>query len=107
YGERILHPLITSLIMILIFAILYILVGLDIEGETIIYLLGVGLPNSFSQFIQQFNETLNLSFGVFAGLGMITAGPTPAAYMLSNIEMALGVIMMGIGIGTITRKLVR
>ncbi|WP_404988496.1 pentapeptide repeat-containing protein [Clostridium culturomicium] len=107
YGERMLHPLITSLILVLLFAILYILVGLDIEGETIIYLLGIGLPKSFSQFVKQFNETLNLSCGIFAGLGMITAGPTPAAYMLSNVEMVLGVIMMGIGIGTITRKLVR
>lgn len=107
YGERIINPLITSLILVVCFAILYILVGLDIEGKTIIYLSGVGLPSSFGEFIRQCNETLNLSFGIFAGLGMITAGPTPAAYMLSNMEMALGVIMMGIGIGTITRKLVR
>ncbi len=107
YGERMIHPLITSLVLIFIFAILYVLVGLDIEGEIIIYLSGSGFPTSFREFISHFNEALNLSFGVFVGLGMIKAGPTPVAYMLSNIEMILGVIMMGIGIGTITRKLVR
>ena len=107
YGERMLHPLITSLIIVLIFALLYILIGLDVEGEIITYFMGRGLPENFFQFLRHFNESLNLSFGIFVGLGMITAGPTPMAYMLSNIEMALGVIMMGIGIGTITRKLVR
>lgn len=107
YGERVLHPLITSLVIVFVFAILYMLIGLDIEGEIITYFAGMGLPGSFSEFIQQCNESLNLSCGIFVGLGMITSGPTPVAYMLSNIEMALGVIMMGIGIGTITRKLVR
>lgn len=107
YGERTINPLITSLTIVVVFAILYIVIGLDMEGEVIIYILGVGLPNSFGQFISQLNESLNLSFGIFAGLGMIKAGPRPIAYILSNIEMTLGVIMMGIGIGTITRKLVR
>lgn len=107
YGERIVYPLIISLILILIFATLYLVIGFDMEGEVISYVWSIGLPKTFGEFISQFNWSLNLSVEVFTGLGADNATPIPISYMLSNLEMILGVIMMGIGIGTLTRKLIR
>lgn len=44
---------------------------------------------------------------MFGGIGIDTARPLPSTYMLANIEMLIGVVMMGVGIGTLTRKIVR
>lgn len=107
YGERILYPVISSLAIILFFAIMYLIVGIDIDGEIVRYGFNVGVPQSFMGWINDFNESLNLSIGMFAGVGVNNSVPIQAAYMLSNVEMLLGVIMMGVGIGTITRKLIR
>lgn len=107
YGERIIYPLITSLVLILIFSVLYLVIGVDMEGEIICYMRNIGLPENFRELISQFNWSLNLSVEVFTGLGSDNATPIPISYMLCNFEMILGVIMMGVGIGTLTRKLVR
>lgn len=40
-------------------------------------------------------------------MGIIKAAPVSEMYILSDIEVLVGVIMMGIGIGTLTRKFVR
>lgn len=105
YGERPSHAVFTSIAIILLFSILYLLIGVDIDGELVKYTLNNNI--TFKEFIMHYNETLNLSIGMFAGVGMGNAEPTPAAYMAVNSEMILGIIMMGIGIGTLTRKLVR
>ena len=44
---------------------------------------------------------------MFAGIGINEAKPSPRSYMLSNIEMLIGVMMMGVGIGALVKKIVR
>ena len=44
---------------------------------------------------------------VFTGLGSDNETPIPSSFIVANAEMIIGVIMMGVGIGTLTRKLVR
>ena len=106
YGERPLYALYTSLFIMLIFTIIYLMVGMDIEGEIIRY--GIYTNNfEFIKFIKDCNEALNLSVGMFAGIGIDRARPTPSAYMFSNIEMIVGVVMMAVGSGALTKKLVR
>ncbi|MGG7177596.1 pentapeptide repeat-containing protein [Clostridium paraputrificum] len=108
YGERIIHPVLASIGIIFIFGALYLLFGMEIEGDKIIRLIdGIGSPNGFSEMGKIYNEALILSVGMFAGVGTVNSMPIDCSYMLSNIEMLLGVVMMGIGIGTIVRKLVR
>ncbi len=59
------------------------------------------------EIIGDLNETLNLSIGMFAGVGVNNGQPSEVGYMVSNFEMVIGIIMMGLGIGTLTRKIVR
>ena len=69
--------------------------------------------NNINQFfnlrnlLKDYNESLNLSVGMFAGIGINEAKPSPRSYMLSNIEMLIGVLMMGVGIGALVKKIVR
>ena len=105
YGERIVFSLITSLIIIFIFAFIYLFSGIEVNSEYIQYWFGSG--HSISHFIPNFNEALNLSVGMFGGIGINETIPVERTLIISDIEMVIGVIMVGIGIGTLTRKLVR
>ena len=44
---------------------------------------------------------------MFAGVGVVNCIPGAYGYVIANIEMILGFIMMGIAIGTLTRRFVR
>ena len=107
YGERVVHTLISSIIIMNIFAILYLLLGLDIQGFKVAYLFKEGFPGTIKEFIMQYNESLNLSVGTFAGVGTNNCSQTPITYMIANVEIIMGAAMMGIGIGTVTRTLIR
>ena len=106
YGERPMYTIYSSLAVILFFSILYLLIGIDINGEVVSYK-SIFNDISFYRFLEDFNESLNLSVGMFAGVGFDNAQPVPATYMATNVEMVCGVIMMGIGISTLTKKVVR
>ncbi len=106
YGERPLYAVYSSLIIIIIFSILYLFTGIDINGHIVRY----GFLNrnlNLFKILGDYNEALNLSVGMFAGVGFNNAQPMHTSYMVSNLEMLIGVVMMGIGIGTLTKKLVR
>lgn len=106
YGERPLYAVFSSLAIIIFFSILYLIIGIDVNGEIVAY--NISFNNmDFYKLLQDFNESLNLSVGMFAGVGFDNAQPLPVTYMASNIEMVCGVIMMGIGISTLTKKVVR
>lgn len=106
YGERVLAPLISSITMIVIFAVIYMVAGIEIDEEIVISYKEFRTMN-FGDFMVYFNEALNLSVGLFAGMGTINSDPVPVSYLISDLEMIIGVIMMGVGIGTLTRKIVR
>ncbi|WP_300386782.1 pentapeptide repeat-containing protein [Clostridium sp.] len=106
YGERPLYSLYFSFVIILIFSILYLIFGIKVDEEIIRY---TSLNDRFTiqKFLKDYNESLNLSVGMFASVGLNEAQPAPASYMISNIEMILGVLMNGIGIGALIKKIVR
>ncbi|WP_373601107.1 pentapeptide repeat-containing protein [Paraclostridium bifermentans] len=105
YGERPWNAVISSLMIIFIFALVYLFIGVEINGEVVRY--DVSAMGNLNQTIKDFNETLSLSIGCFGGLGTINCEPVPIAYTLVNIEILIGITMQGIGIGTLTRKVVR
>jgi len=107
YGERPVFCILSSLVIILIFSILYLLVGIDVNGEVIRYTLSNMNTWNLKQFIKDFNEAINLSVGMFGSVGVNNSKPIEISYRLADFEILLGVIMMGLGIGTLTRKVVR
>lgn len=107
YGERPMYSVYFSLGIILIFSILYLIFGMKVNEEIIVYNNNIDRIFSISQLLTDYNESLNLSVGMFAGVGLNEAQPSPNSYMISNIEMIIGVLMMGVGIGALVKKVVR
>lgn len=106
YGERPMYAVYFSLFIIILFSILYLILGMKVNEEIITYD-SVNKFHGLRQMLTDYNESLNLSVGMFAGVGLNEAQPSPRSYMLSNIEMLIGVLMMGIGIGALVKKIVR
>lgn len=107
YGERPLFCIFSALFIIIIFSFLYLLTGIDTDGKTIIYTFNNLSTLNTSKFIKDFNEAFNLSVGMFAGVGIDNGKPTETGYMVANVEMLIGIVFMGIGIGALTRKAIR
>lgn len=107
YGERPEYTILSSLVLIFMFAIIYLIVGIEVENQQIIYNLNTISNITFTKFIKDFNEALSLSFGTFGGVGDINCDPIPRSYFISNIEIIIGVTMIGVGTGTLVRKIVR
>lgn len=107
YGERPENAAISSLVIIIIFSLLFLILGLDVDGEIVKYTISNIKNLSFSKFWGDLKIAFDSSVGAFTGVGYNAGEPLENTYFLGDIEMLLGVIMMGIGIGTITRKIVR
>ncbi len=106
YGERPLYAAYFSLFVIFVFSILYLIFGIKVDEQIVRYSF-LENGHTFREFLRDYNESLNLSVGMFAAVGLNEAQPAPISYMLSNIEMLLGVLMMGIGTGALVKKIVR
>ncbi|MGL6063916.1 MAG: pentapeptide repeat-containing protein [Fusobacteriaceae bacterium] len=107
YGERPWFCVLSSLVIILIFSFIYLLAGIDLNGEIIRYSVFNMNTWSLTKFTRDINEAIHISVGMFGGIGCDGAKPIPSTYNISNIEMLIGIVMMGIGIGTLTRKVIR
>lgn len=107
YGERPVYAIYFSLFIILLFSILYLFFGIKVDEEIITYSNNINNVLNIKKLLKDYNEALNLSTGMFAGVGLNEAQPSPRSYMLSNIEMLIGVLMMGVGIGALVKKIVR
>lgn len=107
YGERPEFAVYSSLVIIIFFAFVYLIVGIEIDNKEIIYNINTISKLNFSKFISDFNESLTLSVGAFGGLGTINCKPVTNSYIFLDIEILIGIAMMGLGIGTLTRKVVR
>ena len=81
--------------------------GIKVDEEIITYSNNINNVLNIKKLLKDYNEALNLSTGMFAGVGLNEAQPSPRSYMLSNIEMLIGVLMMGVGIGALVKKIVR
>lgn len=103
YGERPVFTLISGLVIILIFSLIYLFTGIIVNEEVIQYTFRE-IPNIT---LTHLNETINLSFGIFGGVGWNNSDLTGLSYIAENIEIIIGLILTGVGIGTLTRKIVR
>lgn len=108
YGERPTYALITSIELVLIFAIIYMFTGLSINGliinysEIPVYKLAY-MPNLNSDFF----KSLYFSITTFTTVGYGDITPIGWSILLSGIEMLLGVTMVGLWTATLARKITR
>ena len=108
YGERPLYSIYFSLFIILLFTALFLIVGINVDGEIVKYSDSVTLEAlSFGKFFEDFMNAFSLSTGLFSGVGDEACQPLFASNIFADMEMLLGIILMGIGVGTLTRKIVR
>lgn len=107
YGERPTYALITSLEIILIFAIIYMITGISIGGYIIDYRLALeyGLP--MPDLISDFMQSLYFSIVTFTTVGYGDITPIGSSIVLSGIEMLLGATMIGVWTATLARKITR
>lgn len=107
YGERPTYALITSLEIILIFAIIYLFTGISIGGRIINYRLSWFSILEKKIILVDFLESLYFSLVTFTTVGYGDIIPTGTSIILSSIEMILGVTMVGIWTATLARKITR
>lgn len=107
YGERIYFFIISSMAIILFFSFLFLLFGINVEDKEIAYIFKNNLPSSIGEFWTQFNHALTISIGLFSAVGVMAAEPCSDMYIIGNAEILIGVIVTGVGIGTLIRKLIR
>ena len=107
YGERPVYSIIFALITILIFAIMYLIFGIKVENNILSYLDYKTYNNDLLSHILNLHKAITLSTGIFSGAGSNIVDPIGFSEFLGNIEMLIGLIIVGIGIGTVTRKIVR
>lgn len=107
YGERPTFALITSLEIVLIFAILYMFCGLCINERIIHY-----NPNILSYLPRKLMymdlvDCFYFSLVTFTSVGYGDIFPIGYSVILSCIEMILGVTMVGVWTATLARKITR
>jgi len=107
YGERPLFSIYSSLAIIVIFSFLYLITGIETDSRTILYTFNNISTWKIDILLKDFHEALDLSVALFACVGVINGKPTELGYMLVNIEMLIGLVMIGIGSGTLVRRLIR
>ena len=107
YGERPLFSIYSSLAIIVIFSFLYLITGIETDSRTILYTFNNISTWKIDILLKDFHEALDLSVALFACVGVINGKPTELGYMLVNIEILIGLVMIGIGSGTLVRRLIR
>ncbi|NFS62717.1 pentapeptide repeat-containing protein [Clostridium botulinum] len=107
YGERPLYSIVSSLGIIIIFALLYMFTGFDYNGININYNLNNLVYNDIKLISSNLLKSFTYSVYVFSAVGSNEITPTIVSEVIGDMEIIIGIIMMGIGVGAVTRKLVR
>ena len=105
YGERPINSIVFSLVVIIIFAFLYSILGIKID-DTIVTVIKYRIYE-YNEIFSCLKEEFLLSVNLFSGVGANESIPINLSEAIASIEILFGVIMMGIGTGTVVRKLVR
>jgi uncharacterized protein YjbI with pentapeptide repeats len=104
YGERPLFSLASSLALILTCGTLYMFFGVSLNNEIIQF------RPSANQLFPPFNELIiwyHFSLVTFSTVGYGNVVPVNGSLIVSAFEMVLGIIMVGIWVSTLVRKMVR
>jgi len=104
YGERPSFSLLTALLLILTCGTLYMIFGVNINNEVISF-----WPTAQNPFppLDQLIIWYHFSLVTFSTVGYGNVVPVGGSLIVSAFEMVLGVIMVGIWVSTLVRKMVR
>lgn len=104
YGERPFYSLMASLTLVLVCGTLYMLFGVNINNEVLVF--HPTLANPFPAF----NKLIlwyHFSLVTFSTVGYGNVVPIGGSLIVSAVEMVLGVVMVGIWVSTLVRKMTR
>lgn len=108
YGERPSYCLITSLEILIIFTIIYMLTGLSVNGDIIKYDVSSIFTFPIKNIHTDFLYSLYFSIVTFTTVGYGDIIPIGIISMiLSGMEMVVGITITGVWIATLTRKITR
>ena len=93
--------------MMFIFGVLYLIFGIKIDEQVISVINGSLYKYNFTDVLEFFKQGLLLSVNLFSGVGANESVTVNFSAAIASVEIIFGVIMMGIGTGTVVRKLVR
>ncbi|MBM7558196.1 pentapeptide repeat-containing protein [Halanaerobacter jeridensis] len=109
FGERPWYAMLISGIIIVLSAIMYMILGFEINGDITAYKLAFQSNNwvSLSVLINDFFECLYFSFNSYFGIGNYKIDLVGWSRVIFAIKRILGVVIMGLFISTLVRKMTR
>lgn len=107
FGEKPFNALISSLLIIFIFGVVYYFSGLKVDDKLLSYS-SFSLNNStFSGMIGYFLNCINFSIVTFTTVGYGNIVPHNMSKFFSSVEMFLGVVFIALYTSTLVRKMTR
>ncbi len=104
YGERPIYSLMASLSLVLVCGTLYMLFGVNINNEVLVFRPTLSTPfPPLNQLILWYH----FSLVTFSTVGYGNVVPVGGSLIVSAVEMVLGVVMVGIWVSTLVRKMTR
>lgn len=107
YGEKPIYSLITSIEIIIIFGIIYMFTGINVDTQIIDYSNFIKEGIYSDTLIMDFTKSLYFSVTTFTTVGYGDITPIGFSIFLSAIEMFLGLSMMGIWTASLAKKLTK
>ncbi|PKM94414.1 MAG: hypothetical protein CVU84_10105 [Firmicutes bacterium HGW-Firmicutes-1] len=104
YGERPSYGLMTSMTLVLVCGTLYMIFGVNVNNE--VFAFQPTLGNLFPT-IDNLIMWYHFSLVTFCTVGYGNVLPIGGSLIVSAIEMVLGVVMIGIWVSTLVRKMTR
>ncbi len=104
YGERPSYSLLSALALVIVCGTLYMFLGVSSNNELLVFTPTAG------QLFPPLNELIvwyHFSLVTFSTVGYGNVVPVGGSLVVSAVEMVLGVIMVGIWVSTLVRKMVR
>jgi len=103
YGERPFYSLIVSLAMVFICGNLYYVFGLNTHSGILIF----NASSSLNVMLEDLYQCYHFSLVTFSTVGYGNVIPIGASIVVNEIEMVCAIILVGIWVSTLVRKMVR
>ena len=107
YGEKLRRFVVTFLLTIIIPAIGYLFCGIKVGDKTIRYPLIDGTEFSLINFVKDFGKCLHFSIVTFSTVGYGNIVPSGISYIISAIQILIGVLFVALFTSIMLKKILR
>ncbi len=107
YGEKPFRTLFLAIFIIICCAILYSFMGLNINNKVLKYSIDLTNIDGFIDYLYDLRYFIHFSIVTFTTVGYGNIVPINGSVIVSSIEMALGVILVGLFVSTLVRVMAR